>query len=172
MASKKRRSPLTSVTEDEAKLLRLKAREPLPPHFNLAFSNEEFMRSDETRGPRLLLEYERVEHQLASAGVESTVTFFGSATIDPEHRFKNDAFNIDHPDGVYGLTRDMAKAVSEKFVLPSRDKGALHSVIATGGGPGLMAAANEGAALAGAPFFNGQYHSINSNASASRASAS
>lgn len=151
MTEKKRRSPLISVTEDQAKLQKLQAREKLPPHFNLAFSHDEFMRSDETRGPRLLLEYQRVESELAAAGIESTVTFFGSANIEPKSRFKNAEYDTDHAEGFYGLTRDMAQAVTEEFVIPSQKAGSLQSVIATGGGPGLMAAANEGAARANAP---------------------
>lgn len=151
MVSKKRSSKLASVSEDAEKLQKLAAKEKLPQYFNLAFENHDFMRSEETRGARMLLEYERVENILNAASVESTTTFFGSAQIDPGYRFKNDAFNIDHPDGAYGLTRDLARAVSEKFVLPSAKTGKLNSVIATGGGPGLMAAANDGAQQAGAP---------------------
>lgn len=151
MATKKRSSKLASVTEDAARLQRLAEKEKLPPHFNLAFAHEPFMRADETRGARLLLEYERVERQLIAQGVESTATFFGSASINPDHRFKNAVYDVDHAEGVYGLTRDMARAITEKLVSPSRESGALRSVIATGGGPGLMEAANLGAHLAGGP---------------------
>jgi uncharacterized protein (TIGR00730 family) len=53
------------------------------------------------------------------------VTIFGSARVDPDH-------------WVYGAVRDMAAELTR-----------LGCTVVTGGGPGLMQAANEGAALAG-----------------------
>jgi uncharacterized protein (TIGR00730 family) len=58
---------------------------------------------------------------------EFRVTIFGSARIQRDH-------------WVYGAVRDLA-----------RDLASMGCAIVTGGGPGLMAAANEGAAEAGAP---------------------
>jgi uncharacterized protein (TIGR00730 family) len=62
----------------------------------------------------------------ALAGIERAVTVFGSARTPPEHH-------------TYGLTREVAAAV-----------GRAGYAIITGGGPGLMEAANRGARDAGA----------------------
>jgi uncharacterized protein (TIGR00730 family) len=59
-----------------------------------------------------------------SQRTEFRVTIFGSARIPPDH-------------WVYGAVRDLAKELAE-----------MNCGIITGGGPGLMQAANEGAALA------------------------
>ena len=56
---------------------------------------------------------------------EFRVTIFGSARVPPDH-------------WVYGAVRDLARELAE-----------MGCGIITGGGPGLMQAANEGAALAG-----------------------
>jgi uncharacterized protein (TIGR00730 family) len=58
---------------------------------------------------------------------EFRVTIFGSARITPEH-------------WVYGAVRDLAAELAR-----------MGCAIITGGGPGLMQAANEGSALAGSP---------------------
>lgn len=111
--------------------------------YTLPVLDRDFLLSDPMRGVRLLLEYEKAEEALRSHGVRSTIVVFGSA------RAAEDA------QGEAG--RWYAEA--RKFgALASREGGALKpvdglvdNVIATGGGPGLMAAANRGAHDVGAP---------------------
>lgn len=95
------------------------------------------------RGVRFLMEFAKADEALQNWGVTSTIVVFGSARITE--------------DGPGDHARWYAEA--RRFAaLASREGGALdgggrprRNVIATGGGPGIMAAANRGAADAGAP---------------------
>ena len=49
--------------------------------YRLAFSDEEFMTSEETRGIRFQLEYLKVEQRMREAGINSTIVLFGGARI-------------------------------------------------------------------------------------------
>lgn len=113
------------------------------PSFRLAALDQDFLLDDSMRGVRFLLEYAKAENALRDWGVRSTIVVFGSARA----RDTSPA-----PQGRW-------YAEARKFAnLASRKGGALHSngsyrdnVIATGGGPGIMEAANRGAHEAGAP---------------------
>src|SRR5690606_987268 len=49
--------------------------------YRLAFADQEFMTSEDTRGIRFQLEYLKVEFALRERGINSTVVLFGSARI-------------------------------------------------------------------------------------------
>ena len=49
--------------------------------YRLAFADEEFMTSEETRGIRFQLEYLKAEFRLRERGINSTVVLFGGARI-------------------------------------------------------------------------------------------
>jgi uncharacterized protein (TIGR00730 family) len=87
---------------------------------------------------RFLLEYAKAEERLRAAGIRSTVVVFGSARTRPRHRW-------------YAEARAFGRIVSQRGGALGSDLTARHNVIATGGGPGTMEAANRGAHDVGAP---------------------
>ena len=114
------------------------------PSYRLAEDDGDFLESDHARAIRLALEFHRTETYLQAYGIESTVVVFGSARVpSPESP---------------GATPDQRQRYEEarRFAF-DLSCGALHRtgchrlVVATGGGPGLMEAANRGASEAGAP---------------------
>ena len=111
--------------------------------YRLPAADEAFLLGDSMRGVRFLMEFAKADDILRAWGVASTIVVFGSARIAE--------------DGPADHARWYAEA--RRFAdLASREGGALvgggqprQNVIATGGGPGIMAAANRGAVDAGAP---------------------
>jgi hypothetical protein len=102
--------------------------------YRLAFNDPEFLNRPETRGIRFQLELLKPELVQTEAGIHSTLVVFGSA------RFKED-------NDYYKAARQVARLVSEGCAgLPKSDR----LTICTGGGPGIMEAANRGAMEAGA----------------------
>lgn len=103
--------------------------------YRLAFNDPEFLNRPETRGIRFQLELLKPELVQTEAGIKQTIVVFGSA------RFKED-------NAYYEAARKFARMVSEGCnSLPKLDR----LTICTGGGPGIMEAANRGAMDAGAP---------------------
>ena len=95
------------------------------------------------RGIRLQLEYQKVEEKLRAWGVRSTVVVFGGAQIRPDGPPQHRQW--------YDQARSFARIVSECGGAICAMDSPRDNVIATGGGPGLMEAANRGAMDAGAP---------------------
>ncbi len=111
------------------------------PAYRLAALDQDFLLGDSMRGVRFLMEYAKAEEALRTQGVRSTIVVFGSARV-----------REDGP-GEQGRWYREARAFGR---LVSRTGGALgarphDNVIATGGGPGVMEAANRGAIDVGAP---------------------
>ncbi len=109
------------------------------PAYRLPAIDQDFVLGDSTRGIRFQLEYQKAEEYLRAWGVESTIVVFGSARVKPGAA-----------DGWYDGARAFARLASEKGGAKNITK-PLHNVIATGGGPGIMEAANRGAYDAAAP---------------------
>jgi uncharacterized protein (TIGR00730 family) len=131
--------------------------------YRLAFADPEFLLRRETRGIRFQLEMLKPDLAQQEAGIEHTVVVFGSArfqslenaqaslqraqaTGDPhslrlaERALRNAAW--------YEQARAFARLVSEQCAcIPEQER----LYICTGGGPGIMEAANRGAHEAGAP---------------------
>lgn len=107
------------------------------PSYRLAALDQDFILGDSTRGARFMLEYQKAEDSLRARGVVSTIVVFGSARV----REGNPR---------YEAAREFARITSERGGALDGKHGGRHHVIATGGGPGIMEAANRGATEAGA----------------------
>jgi uncharacterized protein (TIGR00730 family) len=92
----------------------------------------EFLQHDDTRGVRLELEYLKAERLLKAHGVRHTILVLGSTRVRPQSALGK----------YYGVARELGRQVARAG---KRHGGALM----TGGGPGLMEAANRGAREAG-----------------------
>lgn len=113
------------------------------PSFRLAALDKDFLLGDSTRGVRFQLEYVKAEEALRAWGVRSTIVVFGSARVHEDGPPRHAAW--------YRAARDFGRIVSEQGGALQPDGTMRDNVIATGGGPGLMEAANRGASDAGAP---------------------
>ncbi|WP_197703831.1 TIGR00730 family Rossman fold protein [Variibacter gotjawalensis] len=95
------------------------------------------------RGVRFLLEYAKAEEALRAWGVHSTIVVFGSARIREDGPGRQAYW--------YAQAREFGRIASERGGALKPAGNIRDNVIATGGGPGVMEAANRGAKDAGAP---------------------
>lgn len=111
--------------------------------YQLPALDQTFLLGDSMRGVRFLLEYEKAQQALRDYGVVSTLVVFGSARVR-ENGPGRQAF-------WYAQAREFGRLASVEGGALDRSNGRHANVTATGGGPGLMEAANRGAFEAGAP---------------------
>ena len=107
-----------------------------------AYNNADFLNSREARTIRILCEYLEPEKRLNQYDVRNTVVFFGSARTGPESGGKYNTSRY------YWAAEQLAFMLAEWSRELARNDHAFH--ICTGGGPGIMEAANRGAKRAGA----------------------
>lgn len=105
----------------------------------LAYLNAEFLKSAEARPVRILSEYLEPLRHFRDQGVHDTIVFFGSARL--------------REDGPLGQYYRDARALAALLTtwsstLPGERR---RFVVCSGGGPGIMEAANRGAGDAGGP---------------------
>ena len=139
------------------------------PGYTVASEDFEFMNSYEARGIRLELDYLKAELSMNAFGIEHTIAVFGSARIVEYKTAKKKLQQIQKEldkDSMSQVTRSMlhtAQRMLEKSVYydDARKFGSLvgkagkgaddcRVTIITGGGPGIMEAANRGAYDVGA----------------------
>ena len=111
--------------------------------YRLPALDQDFLLSDSMRGVRFLLEYAKAEEALREWGVRSTIVVFGSARIRDEEGDPNAHW--------YREARTFGEIVARRGGSLLANQHPRDNVIATGGGPGIMEAANRGARDAGAP---------------------
>ena len=133
-------------------------------NYQLAHEDRELLNSDEMRGVRMLLEINKPEKILEEQKILSTIIVFGGASLSDkssiDHRIelaKNSltkdpsSSNLDREltrlknlqsiSHYYDSAREFAKIVSRQ----NQKEHCNSHVIVTGGGPGIMEAANRGA---------------------------
>src|ERR1700724_2783570 len=128
----------------------------------LAALDSDFLLGDSMRGVRLQLEYEKAEERLRAWVVRSTIVVFGSARVLPRGSADEAETTAPLPPGAvprpgdqsarwYEEARRFGRIASERGGALRPHDGVRDNVIATGGGPRIMEAANRGASEAGAP---------------------
>src|SRR6186713_406297 len=135
----------------------------------LAYRDEEFLESEEARPLRILAEYLEPLRRFKAENIQDTVVFFGSARIHSpeqarealerlERRFMSATGGPTNPhlersrkavewSRYYEDARVLARMLTEWST--SLDSQHHRFVVTSGGGPGIMEAANRGAAEAG-----------------------
>ena len=126
-----------------------------------AYNNREFLESKEGRPLRILAEYMEPERRFATYRVDDTIVFMGSARLKPRDAAEAALKKAEAGEGeidvetarhdlemsqYYETARDLAYRLTlwSKQLDPNEKR----FVVCTGGGPGVMEAANRGASEA------------------------
>ncbi len=114
------------------------------PSYRLAARDQDFLLGESMRGVRFLMEYAKAEEALKAWGVRSTLVVFGSARVGAD--------GVGRHSHWYEQARQFGRIASERGGAIRGKPGDIRdNVICTGGGPGIMQAANQGASEVGAP---------------------
>jgi uncharacterized protein (TIGR00730 family) len=133
------------------------------PNPEKAYKNLEFLNSKEARSVRILCEYEEPKARLKAAGIDNTIVMFGSARIRSEDESRETlraaeaalAAGEGSEEAVetaqkrlklsrfYTATVELSRRLTEWSI----QRGGTEYYICSGGGPGIMEAANRGASM-------------------------
>ncbi len=139
------------------------------PSYRLAYEDIDFLNSPRLRAARMELEFLKPDFALADHGIENTIVVFGSTRIvEPAEACRRlelaqrqlaqhpgdalcqravaKAERIVAKSGYYDVAREFARLISQNGYA----EGKPHFTVMTGGGPGIMEAANHGAQDVGA----------------------
>ena len=123
--------------------------------FRLPALDHDFLLGDSMRGLRFFLEYAKAEELLARLGRPLDRRRLRQRPRDDPRGERNSSVALAGPGGRaawwYDEARRLGRIVSERGGAMTPVDGMRDNVIATGGGPGIMEAANRGAADVGAP---------------------
>ena len=126
-----------------------------------AYDDPEFLKSREARSLRILAEYIEPETRFERFGIKDTIVFFGSARIAPRDVAEK-GLAVAKESGIglpaaeralfmsrfYEDARELAHRLTDWSKDLAEEGGARRFVVCSGGGPGIMEAANRGASEA------------------------
>lgn len=166
----KTNDPFPTAEEDaRAADLCPRSAQTMSPAYRLAFRDHDFLLRDELRPVRLQLELLKPELVLKEHRIEGLIVMFGGARIPEPEEARNQAALSEaavekdpHDPGLTSRLRvtrcrvaqskyyDEARRLATFISQANQDSADFNWVVATGGGPGIMEAANRGAYDVGA----------------------
>ena len=145
------RSVFTTAAEDRALA---KQRRMEHPSYQLAYVDDDFLSRDDLRAVRLQLEWLKADITQADHEIESTVVVFGGARFPNPECPQEQSTLSDNPTQTKTIANNLlkngryyteARQLSQKITRLSLMTQCKQFVVVTGGGPGVMEAANRGA---------------------------